>query len=88
MLAAHGEGEERRGRRRHPNRGRNGLHTVCGGGQTTQDVVRVSNMDGEIDLSTLEGQQLAHMNPFRGGCLLGHLRDRKPWRGRREYQIS
>jgi hypothetical protein len=31
----------------------------------------VSNMDGEIDLSTPRGQQLAHMHPFRGGCLLG-----------------
>jgi hypothetical protein len=27
-------------------------HTVCGGGQTAQDVIRVSNMDGKIDLST------------------------------------
>jgi hypothetical protein len=35
------------GRRRHPNRGRSILHTVCGGGQTAQDVVRVSDMDGE-----------------------------------------
>jgi hypothetical protein len=32
-LAAHGSGEERRGMRRHPNRGRSGLHTVSGGGQ-------------------------------------------------------
>jgi hypothetical protein len=51
-LAFHGAGEERRGRRRHPTRGRSGLHTVCGGGQTAQDVVRVSSMDGERDLST------------------------------------
>jgi hypothetical protein len=34
----------------------------------------VSNMDGEGDLSTPRGQQLAHMHPFRGGCLLGPLR--------------
>jgi hypothetical protein len=66
-----GAGDERRGRRRHPNRGRSGLHTVCGGGQTAQDVVRVSNMDGERDLSAPRGQQLAHMRPFRCGCLLG-----------------
>jgi hypothetical protein len=31
----------------------------------------VSNMDGERDLSTLAGQRLAHMHPFRGGYLLG-----------------
>jgi hypothetical protein len=70
-LAAHGAGEERRGRRRHPNRGRSGLHAVRGGGQTAQDIVRVSNTDGERDLSTPRGQQLAHMHPLRGGCLLG-----------------
>jgi hypothetical protein len=33
----------------HPSRGRSDLHTVCSGGQTAQDVVRVSNMDGERD---------------------------------------
>jgi hypothetical protein len=87
-LAAHSAGEVRRGRRRHPSRGRSGLHTVFGGGQTAQDFVRVSNMDGERDLSMLGGQQLAHMHPFRGGCPLGQLRQEiKPWRGRREYQI-
>jgi hypothetical protein len=73
-LAAHRAGEERRGRRRHPSRGRSGLHFVCGGGQTPQDGVHVSNMDGEGDLSTSGGQQLAHMHPFRGDCLLGELR--------------
>jgi hypothetical protein len=31
-------------------------------------------MDGERDLSTQGGQQLAHMHPFRGGCMLGSLR--------------
>jgi hypothetical protein len=31
-------------------------------------------MDGERDLSAPGGQRLAHMHPFRGGCLLGHLR--------------
>jgi hypothetical protein len=31
-LAAHGAREERRGRRRHPSRGRSGMHTVRGGG--------------------------------------------------------
>jgi hypothetical protein len=31
----------------------------------------VSNMDGERDLSTPGGQQLAHMHPFRCGCMLG-----------------
>jgi hypothetical protein len=31
-------------------------------------------MDGKRDLSAPRGQQLAHMHPFRGGCLLGHLR--------------
>jgi hypothetical protein len=50
-LAAHGAYEERRGMRRHPSRGRSGLHTARYGGQTAQDVVRVSNMDGERDLS-------------------------------------
>jgi hypothetical protein len=45
----HGAGKEHRGKRRHPNRGRSGLHTVCGGGQTAQDVVRMTNMDGERD---------------------------------------
>jgi hypothetical protein len=38
--------------RRHPSRGRSGLHAVYGGEQTAQNVVRVSNMDGERDLST------------------------------------
>jgi hypothetical protein len=70
----HGAGKEHRGKRRHPNRGRSCLHTVCGGGQTAQDVVRMTNMDGEWDLSAPGGQQLAHMHPFRGGCLLGELR--------------
>jgi hypothetical protein len=74
LAAHHGAGEERRGMRRHPSRGRSGLHAICGGGQTVQDVVRVSNMDGERELSTPGGQQLAHMHPFRGGCLLGKLR--------------
>jgi hypothetical protein len=73
-LAAHGAGEERRGMSGHPNRGRSGLPTVCGSGQTAQDVVRVSNMDGERDHSTPRGQPLAHMPPFKGSCLLGHLR--------------
>jgi hypothetical protein len=76
-LAAHGACEERRGKRRHPSRGRSGLHTVYGGGQTAQDIVRVSNMDGERDLSAPRGQQLAHMHSFRGGCLLGQLRQVK-----------
>jgi hypothetical protein len=62
------------GGRRHPNRGSSGTHAVYGGGQTAEDVVRVSNMDGERDLSTARGQQLAHMHPFRGGCLRGELR--------------
>jgi hypothetical protein len=32
-------------------------------------------MDGERNLSTQGGQQLvSHMYPFRGGCLLGQLR--------------
>jgi hypothetical protein len=47
----HNAGEKRRGRRRHPNRGRSDLHTVYGCGQTPQDVVRVSNMDGERETS-------------------------------------
>jgi hypothetical protein len=73
-LAAIGAGEESRGTRRHPIRGRSDLHTVCGGGKSAQDVVRVSDMDGERYLSAPRGQQLAHMHPFsRGGCLLGQL---------------
>jgi hypothetical protein len=60
--------------RRHPNGGRGCLRTVCGGGETTHDVVRVSNMDGERYLSAPRGQQLAYMHPFRGDCLLGKLR--------------
>jgi hypothetical protein len=68
--AAHGGGEGRRGMRRHPNRGRSGLHTVRNGGQPAQDVVHVSDMNGQRDLSAPRGQQLAHMHPFRGGCLL------------------
>jgi hypothetical protein len=40
-----------------------------------QNVVRVINMDGERDLSTPRGQQLAHMYPFRGGCMLCYLRE-------------
>jgi hypothetical protein len=34
----------------------------------------VSDMDGERDLSTPGCQQLAHMHPFRCGCMLGLLR--------------
>jgi hypothetical protein len=48
-LAAHGAGEERRGKRRHHIRGRSGLNTVRGGGQPGEDVVRVS------------GAQLCHL---------------------------
>jgi hypothetical protein len=65
----HGAGEERRGKRRYPIRGRSGLHTVPGNGQPAQDFVRVSDMDGKRNLSALGDQQLAYMNPFRGGCL-------------------
>jgi hypothetical protein len=72
-LAAHVAGEERCGMRRHPNRGRSGLHIVYGGGQPAQDVVRVSDMEGERHLSALGGQQLAHMYPSRGGCMHGML---------------
>jgi hypothetical protein len=42
-----------------------------GGGQPAQDVVRVSDMDGEINFSAPRGQQVAHMHPFRGSCPLG-----------------
>jgi hypothetical protein len=53
-VAAHGAREKRRGKRRHPSRGRSGIHTVSGGGQPTHDVVRVSDMDGdEKNLSAL-----------------------------------
>jgi hypothetical protein len=41
--------------------------------KAAQDVVRMSDMDGERDLSAPRGQQLAHMHPFKGGCLLGQL---------------
>jgi hypothetical protein len=35
--------------------------------------VRVSDIECERSLSAPRGQQLAHMHPFRGGCLLGQL---------------
>jgi hypothetical protein len=66
-------GEKGRGRRRYPNRGRSGLHIVRGGGQPAQDVVRVSDMDGERNLSAPRGQKLPHVHPLRGGCLRGQL---------------
>jgi hypothetical protein len=56
-LAAHGKTgnavarEERRGRGRHPSRGKSGPHVVRGGGQPVQDDVRVSGMDGLRNLS-------------------------------------
>jgi hypothetical protein len=34
----------------------------------------LSSMDGERELSTPGDQQLVHMHPFRGGCMLGQLR--------------
>jgi hypothetical protein len=73
-LVAHGAGKECRSMRRYPNRGRSGFRTICGGGQTAQGIFRASNMDGERYLSAPRGQQLAHMHPFRGGCLLDQLR--------------
>jgi hypothetical protein len=60
---------KRRGRRRNLSRGRSGLHTVRSGGQPAQDVVRVSDMYGKRNISTIGGQQLAHMHPLRGGCM-------------------
>jgi hypothetical protein len=79
-LAALSAGEERRSRRRHPDRGRSGLHTVCGGGQTVQDVVRVSNMDGERGLSAPRGQQLAHMHPLKVvACLASSVTKAAAW---------
>jgi hypothetical protein len=83
-LAAHGAGEERRGKRRHPNGGRGGLHTVCGGRQTAQAVVRVSNVDNERDLSAPVGQEANNLPT----CIpLEAAPSRKPWGGRRENQI-
>jgi hypothetical protein len=38
-----------------------------------QDVVRVSDIDGERNLSAPRGQQLAHVHPFRSGSLPGQL---------------
>jgi hypothetical protein len=79
-LAAHGAGEERRSKRRHPNRGRSGLRTIRGGGQTAQDVVRVSNMDGERDLSVSGGQQFAHMHPLEtAACLATTVKKAVAW---------
>jgi hypothetical protein len=73
-LAAHGAGEERRGMRRYPGRGRSGLHAVRSGGQIAQDVVRVNNMDGERDRSTPGGQQLAHMHTcLHATCPHAHM---------------
>jgi hypothetical protein len=73
-LAAHGAGEDRRGMRRHPSRGRSGLRTMCGG-QTAQDAVRLSNMDGERDLSAPGGQQVADMHPLEAAaCFAGSVK--------------
>jgi hypothetical protein len=41
MLAAHSAGEECLGKRRHPSRGRSGLHSICGGEKTAQEGIRV-----------------------------------------------
>jgi hypothetical protein len=76
---------KRRGKTRHPNRAKSTFHTVCGGGKPAQDVVDMSDMDGERNLSAQGGQQLAHMHPCRGGCQKSRcvaadntkLRDRK-----------
>jgi hypothetical protein len=72
-LAGHGKGEECRDMRRDPTRGRSSLSIVRCGGLPTQDGVRVSDMDGERNLSAPRGEQLAHMHPFRSGCVLGQL---------------
>jgi hypothetical protein len=46
---------------------------VRGGGQRAQDVVLVSDMDGQRNLSAPRGQQLARVHSFRGGCMNGQL---------------
>jgi hypothetical protein len=50
--------------RRHPNRRISGIHIVRDGGQPGHDVVHVSNMDGDRNLSGPRGQLLAHLNPL------------------------
>jgi hypothetical protein len=70
-LAAHGAREERLGRRRHPSRKRSGLHTVRGGGKLEQDVVHVTDMDGESDflLSSRQYHYIAVFSPSNTNSL-------------------
>jgi hypothetical protein len=87
-LAVHGAGEARIGMRMHPNRGRSGLHTVRGGGQFAQDVIRMSDMDVERNLSRrLEADNLPTYIPLEVAATLVNS-VKKPWRGRREHQIT
>jgi hypothetical protein len=78
QAAPHAPLEEARGRLRSMARVKSAvagesIPTACGVGQTAQHVACVSDMDGGRDLSARGGQQLAHMHPFRGGCLIGQL---------------
>jgi hypothetical protein len=72
-LVIHGVGDECRGKRCHPIRGRSGLHTFGGGGY----VVRLSDMDGERNILGLGGQQLANIHPFRGCRMPGRFSQKR-----------
>jgi hypothetical protein len=74
-LAALGAAEERRGKRKHPSRGRSGLHIASGGGQPTQDVVRVSDMDNERNLSAPRGGQPTHVPLEAVPCLANSVKE-------------
>jgi hypothetical protein len=52
-LALNGAGEERRGKIRHSSRGRSGQHTIPGGMYYAQEVVDVSDVDRERNISAL-----------------------------------
>jgi hypothetical protein len=53
--------------------GRSNLYIVRGGGQPAPDVIRVSNMDGEINLLASRSQQLAPVHACRGDGYLIYL---------------
>jgi hypothetical protein len=72
-ILAHVAGEERRDMKRHPSRGKSGLHSVDDGGHSAQGIVRVVDINGKRNLSAPGGQQPGHMHPFIGGCVYEQL---------------